>query len=136
MYQYSELVPLRKSTFRAAVIQPRNGPASGMHMLEVSKALGHANPAITASIYAHLLPTEIIRSSHPSRADSRASLRALRTPVLSPVDPGSGAGAGGLGQRHHAGQRNLSLLLDQGGVLTGQGRVQVAAGRPDVRDGS
>jgi hypothetical protein len=37
--------------------------ASGMSMLEVSKALGHANPGITASIYAHVLPCEIVKSS-------------------------------------------------------------------------
>lgn len=37
--------------------------ASGMNMHEVATALGHANSSITAKVYAHLLPTEVVRSS-------------------------------------------------------------------------
>jgi hypothetical protein len=37
--------------------------ASGMNMHEVATALGHANSSITAKVYAHLLPSEVVRSS-------------------------------------------------------------------------
>lgn len=37
--------------------------ASGMTMLEVSEQLGHADSSITARVYAHVLPSEAVRSS-------------------------------------------------------------------------
>jgi len=37
--------------------------ASGMNMHEVATALWHANSSITAKVYAHLLPSEVVRSS-------------------------------------------------------------------------
>jgi integrase len=37
--------------------------ASGMHMQEVPAELGHADATVTAKVYAHLLPAEVIRSS-------------------------------------------------------------------------
>jgi hypothetical protein len=37
--------------------------ASGMHMQEVAAQLGHADATVTAKVYTHLLPTEVIRSS-------------------------------------------------------------------------
>ena len=37
--------------------------ASGMNMHDVAAQLGHANSSITATVYAHLLPSEFIRSA-------------------------------------------------------------------------
>lgn len=50
--------------------------ASGMSMLEVSQQLGHADSSITAKVYAHVLPTEVVRSSE--RYDARIAAERAR----------------------------------------------------------
>lgn len=60
--------------------------ASGMNMHEVAAQLGHANSSITATVYAHLLPSEVIRSSERYDAwvaaeRQRAELQAIALPT-------------------------------------------------------
>lgn len=50
--------------------------ASGINMHEVAGQLGHANSSIMATVYAHLLPAEVIRSSE--RYDSWVAAERLR----------------------------------------------------------